>query len=381
MTETRSVGEGRNATLDDLVALLHAEHPRKLDIVVPAHALTVRGGDLILAGTDPVLGPDGVDLTDGRYTPTALADEGLATKLDIPLAYLRRTREQDLPLFDANVNAWLRHPTNHGRSFLVRALRGRDGDRGVARAVLSDHYRPVDHLDVLMAALDGVRQAEESVVVDGCDLTDRRMYVRVRSDAVRALAPGLLRGYTSPFTGLRGADNPTVWAGFEITNSETGCGAFTITPRLVVEICRNGMTITQDAIRAVHLGGRLDDGVIRWSADTQHRATELVTAKARDAVATFLDPDYVQRTVARIEQAASTPVDDPAATITQLSTALHFTADQQALILRHFIQGRDLTCGGILQAVTSAAQMLPDADRAHAMEAQAMRALHLAATA
>uniref|UniRef100_UPI0021C020C8 DUF932 domain-containing protein n=1 Tax=Frankia gtarii TaxID=2950102 RepID=UPI0021C020C8 len=329
MTETPSVGDGRNTGLDDLVALLRDEHPRKLDIVAPTSALTVRGGDLILAGTEPVLGPDGVDLTDGRYTPTTVADEGLATKLDIPLAYLRRTREQNLTLFDANVNAWLHHPTNHGRSFLVRTLRGRDGGLGVARAVLSDHYRPVDHLDVLLAALDGVRQAGEPVEVDGCDLTDRRMYIRVRSNIVRALAPALLAGYTSPFTGQRGADNPTVWAGFEITNSETGCGAFTITPRLVVEVCRNGMTITQDAIRAVHLGGRLDDGVIQWSADTQRRATELVTAKARDAVAAFLDPDYVQRAVR------------PGHTY-----EIGYTSDELTLDLRYEALMRPLVSGG-----------------------------------
>jgi hypothetical protein len=36
-----------------------------------------------------------------------------------------------------------------------------------------------------------------------------------------------------------------VFSGFVISNSETGCGAFTLTPRLVVQVCRNGMTITR----------------------------------------------------------------------------------------------------------------------------------------
>jgi hypothetical protein len=48
-----------------------------------------------------------------------------------------------------------------------------------------------------------------------------------------------------------------VFAGFVISNSETGCGAFTLTPRLIVQVCRNGMTIIKDAIRAVHLGSGL----------------------------------------------------------------------------------------------------------------------------
>jgi hypothetical protein len=93
---------------------------------------------------------------------------------------------------------------------------------------------------VLFAALDGVRQAGVPARVEGCDLTDRRMYVRVVCEEVRALAPALLGGYRSPFTGAAGADCPVVFAGFVISNSETGCGAFTLTPRLVVQVCGNG---------------------------------------------------------------------------------------------------------------------------------------------
>jgi len=46
--------------------------------------------------------------------------------------------------------------------------------------------------------------------VDGCDLTERRMYVRVTCEQVRVLAPALLAGYRSPFTGAAGADKSTV---------------------------------------------------------------------------------------------------------------------------------------------------------------------------
>ena len=56
----------------------------------------------------------------------------------------------------------------------------------------------IDNLDVLMAALDGVRQSGMPAEVDGCDLTGRRMYVRVVCEAVRALAPGLLGGLPQP---------------------------------------------------------------------------------------------------------------------------------------------------------------------------------------
>jgi len=47
--------------------------------------------------------------------------------------------------------------------------------------------------------------------------------------------------------------------------------------------------------------------------------------------------------------------------------------------LSHFIRGGDLTAGGVMHAVTSTAQVTPDSDTAHEMEAASTRALTLAA--
>jgi hypothetical protein len=330
-----------------------------------------------LTKPSPQLTPDGVTMTTGTYTPTEVCDDGLADKLGIPAAYLRRLRAEHPALYDANVNGWLARPD---KSYLVRCLRG-DRGGGIARAFLSSGYKIIDNLDVLMAALDGLRQSGVPAEIDGCDLTPRRMYVRVVSPAIRALAPRLLADYRSPFTGEPGAGNPVVFAGWVLSNSETGCGAFTITPRLIVQICRNGMTITKDALRAVHLGGRLDDGVIRWSGDTQQRNLDLITAQARDAVTTFLDTAYLERKIAEMSEAAGHEVSDPQQTIEIVAQRLRFTGEQQKTILSHFIRGGDLTAGGVMHAVTSTAQTVPDADTAHDMEAQALPALELAARA
>ena len=109
--------------------------------------------------------------------------------------------------------------------------------------------------------------------IDGADLTDKRMYVRVKAPEVAAYAPELLKGYRSPLSGNSGEANPTVFAGFVFSNSETGYGAFSVTPRLVVQVCSNGMTMTKDVQRAVHLGGKLEAGIVRWSEDTQRRTS------------------------------------------------------------------------------------------------------------
>lgn len=366
----------RNASVGDLVDLLKGQQARKVDVVAPGSAIRAEGGLLVLDGTEPALGADGVTMTAGRYRPTQVCDSGIADKLGIPAGYLRRMRESRPGLFDANVNGWL---DGDERSFLVRCLRGGDGQEGVARAWLSDGYRPIDHLDTLMAVFEGIKAAGEPVVIDSCDLTERRMYVRVRCEAVQVMAPALLAGYRSPFTGAAGADNPVVFAGFVVSNSETGCGACTVTPRLVAQVCRNGMTITRDAMRAVHLGGRLEEG-IRWSSDTLEQQLGLITAKARDAVASFLSPAYAERAVRKLEQQAGHPVADAAKTVEVISSRLRYSDEQQAQILDHFIKGGDLTAGGIMHAVTSAAQLQASGDDAWDLEASALEALSVAAS-
>ncbi|MGH3908731.1 MAG: hypothetical protein ACRDTE_31800 [Pseudonocardiaceae bacterium] len=50
------------------------------------------------------------------------------------------------------------------------------------------------------------------------------------------------------------------------------------------------------------------------------------------------------------------------------------------MILNHFIDGADRSSGGVLHAVTSAAQTLDDADDAYEMERRGLQAMSLAAS-
>lgn len=407
----------RNADLGDLATILRDQQARKIDVVAPATALRAKGASIQIAGTEAVLTDEGVTRADGTYRPTAVADEGLAARLGIPVGYLKTLRAERPDLYDANVNGWLhgkhRRALNgerteiapaDGRNFLVRAFRGDDGGEGVCRAILSDRYKMVDNLDVLSAALDGVKASGANVEIRSCDLTERRMYVKVYSPDVVALAPTLLRNYRSPFTGdepvvragwtidrarevaareglgYEAGEEPVVFGGFKIANSETGGGAFSITPELYVRICRNGLTIKVDALREVHLGGTLDEGVIRWSEETQAKALELVTARARDAVATFLDHDYVAAKVTEIEEEAGAPVREPADAVREVGKRLRFTQEQTDGILDHFIRGGQMTAGGIANAITSYSQTVEDADTADDLDGSALDALSVAAS-
>ena len=142
-TDTPAAPAGvRNATLADIAALLRDQQALKSDFVVPAAAIRARSGRLVIDDSAPVLGPDGVTLTAGMYTPTGVCDQGIADKLGIPGTYLRRMREQRPDLYDANVNGWLE---GDGRKFLLRCLRaGGPAGKGIARAFLSDGYKFID---------------------------------------------------------------------------------------------------------------------------------------------------------------------------------------------------------------------------------------------
>jgi hypothetical protein len=383
----------RNADLGDLVEILRGQHARKFDVVVPATKVTAFGGDLVLSGTGVELTADGVTSTDGIYRPTAICDGGIADKLGIPPGYLTRMRTERPDLYDTNVNGWL-----HGvdqvlaeggalrykpaepdqRRFLVRCFRNEDGGHGVARAFLSDSFKPIENLDVLMTVLEGLKNAGLPVQIAAADLTDRRMYVRVYSDQIQAVAPQLLGNYRSPFTGQTGADNPVVFAGFEVSNSEVGHGAFSIAPRAIIQVCTNGMTWRSHAIRAQHLGGKLPEGTIQWSDETQAKNLELIKAKTIDAVRAFLDADWLQSQLDDLTERAGVEVRKPEETVKHVAAKLRYTEAQQDDILSMFIKGGDVTAGGIMQAVTASAQNQADADLAADMEADAIRALDLA---
>lgn len=379
MTEPRTIT--RHATLEDLVQVLRGEQPRKYDIVAPASTLLADFGRLALKGTEAVLAEDGVGSADGVYRPTRVADDGIAERLGIPPGYLATLRDKNLSLYDDNVNGWLTHELIKTKNFFIRLLRGGspvDGEDGVVRAFLSDHYRPIEHLDVLMTVLEGIQTAGVKVRIAGADLSDRRMYVRIVSEDVKALAPELLHGYRSPFTGETGKDNPVVFAGFEVSNSEVGHGAFSIVPRIEIQVCTNGQTWRSQAIRAQHLGGRLEPGAVVWSDETQAKNLELIRLKSADAIRSFLDKDWLQRQIDGLTEQAGIEVAKPEETIQVVAQKLRYTEAQQNDILRMFIKGGQTTTGGVMQAVTASAQNQTDADVASDMEADAVRALELA---
>jgi hypothetical protein len=310
----------------------------------------------------------------------------VADKLGIPVKYVRRMHAERPDLFDANVNGWLQgdgpaglYPAD-GRKFYLRAFQSplEDGGVGIARSLQSDRYARTDHLDVLFAAMEGVNQSGVPVEFAGGDLSEKRMVVKFNCPAVEVVAKELCKGYRSPYNGKSGDELPLIQAGFQIENSETGGGASVLRPRFMVEVCTNGLVQDIGKFRRIHLGGQQDEGIIKVSEDTERKRLAVITAEARDAVATFLDVDFVKAAVAEIEEKTGKPIVDPTATVEAVGKALNFSEEARAGIMDAFIRGGQVTAGGVLQAVTAYAQQVSDPDVAYDLESNAMAALELA---
>lgn len=400
MTTTLPAAETlRQTDLATLIETITSQRARAIDVIRPARELAFAGSILELNGLDRVLTPDGFMDANGLYTPTQLALGHLDDKLKIGLPYLRKMYAQKPELFAENVNTWL---LEDDRSYMLRLLRSDDSPTGILRAILSPKYLRYDNIDILMATLAGIQAAEVTDPVVDADLTETRMVVRVTVPSMAVHAEELLKNYRSPFDGsdvsmgwtpdrVRRASQregmgvegggKLVFAGIVITNSEVGGGRWKITPRIVVQVCNNGLTFTADGLKKTHLGAEQEDGILEWSAETQRINLDLITSQTVDVVKTYLNPEYVAKKVAELERKAGEPISQPTEVIAAVSKELAFSKEQQALILDHFIRGGQTTVGGIMQAITSAAQVVRNGDTAFDMEEAAVKAMSVAHTA
>jgi hypothetical protein len=386
--------EARAADVHDLERVLKQQYSKKLDLVTPIINLRAEGGLIRIAGT-------GV-FEDALFRPTPIADGHFADKLKIPAVYMRRMREERIDLYDLNFNGWVHgsdEPNGDGfyppdpRTVTCRLYQADPGEVGYFRAMLSDRPLLIDNLDVLTAALEGVKEAGIRVTIPSCNLSETRMVVKVDAPDVAGAFPEFMRGYRNPFgetshygalgDPVRGHPGAVVGqiisAGAVFTNSETGHGQFAVYPYLTCWACANGMPIEKDGLRRIHLGARLDEGIVTWSDDTQRKSLELVTAQTKDAIQTFLSPEYLNHAIAELTTKAGKPVTDAPKTIEVVTKTLGFSDDVRAGVLDFFIKGGQATAGGVMQAVTAYSQVVESPDLSWDLELAAIRALELAA--
>jgi hypothetical protein len=370
-----------------MLEVLNRQHEMKYDVVVPSTHLHYESGDLMVREGATRISGEGVDLVTARLSPNRQFEDQLAERLEIPVRYLRKMREHgteaSMFLLDQNVNHWFAEAE---RNFFIRGFRGTDpDDLGIARAIMSDRYQVIDHLDALFAVLDGVKDGGVPVNVTSADLSETKMRVKIEAPEVTASAARFLERYRPDLTpgqithGFLGNPN-LISAGLVITNSETGGAAFQIAPQVTVLVCRNGMTRTVDAMRRVHLGTKMDQGVINWSVDTKRKELELIRSQARDAVRTFISHEYIERVASVLNQQGETLLRHPLEVVDELGKRLRYSETERQAILDLFVNSGDSRASGVVQAFTAFARDLDDPDRAAEIEEESFTILEMAAT-
>jgi hypothetical protein len=414
----------RDTDFQTLTDTLAEQQARKVDVLVePDDVRATEGGLLEIRNHEPQLSDWGFAKVNGLYRPDDVALGHLAQAFKVDTRNLRRWLAERPDVWAAVVNGlWKGQVDPNGyaepfaepdaRTFFLRAFTGEGGEPGTFRALLSDRYGVIDHLDVLTATLKGIEAAANElghpvtdlVSVTGADVSERRMFVRFASPVIAVAAGGLLANYRNPFrdNGGRGpsevrvggngwdldrarraaaleglgyppGQEPVVWAGFEIGNSEVGAGSAYVAPRAVVEICGNGLRLDVEMFKARHSGVKRDRDNFRWSQDTQRKRLEVIAAETRDSVREFLDPEFWAEEVRKLERLAGKEVADPRPVLE--AKELGFSETERESIFRHFMLGGSPTAGGVMNAVTSYAQTVADPDRANELETLAVKVL------
>jgi hypothetical protein len=152
--------------LSGLVKELESQKLRRRDLIVPSTALAMYEGRIAMysqstSEMSEMLLKAGIktngDVTE-EYNLTESCHAQISDKLGIPGRYYERLRKEALDMLDYNVTEWLkRKPSN----YFLRTFISNEGDYGIARAFLSDRFKVIDHLDILITALEAIRQSDK----------------------------------------------------------------------------------------------------------------------------------------------------------------------------------------------------------------------------
>ena len=337
----------RNANIEQLANYLKSEQVMKQDIVVPAELLRITDDSKLIAGN-----------VSFEYNINSIAHEQLAAKFQIPKKYYDKILESPGDIYRNNMNYWFNHTD---KNYLLRTFR-EDAHSGLLRAFLSDSYNMIDNYDLLITALDVIKDYP-NIKIQSADLTQKKMYVSFYDPSINIDAPDLLKGYKNTGNGNYG-----IISGFSISNSETGHGSYSISPRGIIKVCNNGLTRKGDILRRVHLGSQLDEGIVRWSKATERKNMELIQSQTRDAIKTFLSEEYLSGVVKFLTQDGNKKLELPVDTLKNVSLSLGLNEEKINEVLNYFIDGASPTRFGVVNAVTYYAHETKDADEQYQLE-------------
>jgi hypothetical protein len=336
-------------SLTEVATELERQRSTRRDYLAQTTALTMmteaQPTDAGADGRVQIAGLNGAPLAVRPYAHGQIAEQ-----TGIPKRYYDRMLAEAPSLLAENVNTWWR--ANPERR-MVRTLDTR------VRALLSDRYRPLDNFDLAEAVLP--------VLVDrGCEivsteLTESRLYIK-------AVLPSLQ-------TEVKGSRQrgDVVEAGLAVSNSEIGAGRLRVEPMIYRLVCLNGAIASDSGLRRYHVGKRAEEFEgIREMLSTEAREADdrAFWLAVRDVVKGAFERDVFERIVARMSEAAQTPITstDLTSVVEVASERLGIDEGRRGGVLKHLIEGGDLSRWGLANAITRLSQDVEDYDEATDLE-------------
>jgi hypothetical protein len=374
----------KNLSLQEIVEALQTQTLLKQDFVVPSKYLRMDNNNLIVINEEKLdslsklLLDTGISVNENDIEKIELAvldccHTQIGQRLDIPKKYydkmLGNTMAQHI--LDYNVTNWFR--LRNENNFLLRTFIDKEQKTGIARAILSDRYNVLDNYDVMLATLDAIRESGINVQIESGDITDTKFYMRFVCPDIEMDAPDILKNYRVP-DGSTGGNG--IISGFVISNSETGNGKFSISPRAVVLACRNGMIFKNDAFQKTHLGSKMEEyTTIDWSEETRQKNYELVCSQVKDAIKYYASEEYLGAKIHELIEKGNKELNYPIETIKNVSKHLSISEEKESSILNYFIKSGDTNAFGVTQALTYFAQHNASPEERYEIESESVMIL------
>lgn len=259
----------------------------------------------------------------------------------IPAKYYDLMRGQSAELLAQNVKYWLERSSDR------RMIRTLDGN---IRALVSDSYRRLDNFDLAQSVLPMLHEVNASI--ESCQITENKLYIKAITHKVQAE--------------VKVGD--VVSAGILVSNSETGHGSLSVKPLIYRLVCRNGAIADKYAMKKYHAGRVSELEQIQFANDTLNAEDKAFWLKVRDLVKHSLSEVTFKKIVESMTESTKIKIAEPTQAIELAAKKYAFNESEKGDILKHLIEGGDLTSWGLGNAVTRMAQDVPSYDRSTELE-------------
>jgi hypothetical protein len=294
----------------------------------------------------------------GPMEVNEFAHKQLASKLDVPTAFYGRLQDKHPDILAGMVNQlFQREP----QKVMTRTLDSR------VRAVVTDKFRPLDNYDFFDAIYPVLKEAGAEVA--SCELTERRMYIKV-------LCPWLDRELPMPEGYVMGKGHNIfvrkVVGAVTFSNSEIGAGGLNVNPGIFEKQCTNLATFRDEGFSKIHVGKRKgqEDEVYEYLSDQTRRLDDAaVWARVRDMAVAAMDGRVIDRIVQKMVEARGDAITvDPIKVVEVFAKKNTLTEDERGGLLRHLTNSGEMSRYGLQWAVTRLAGDVESYDRASELE-------------